>query len=133
MTETSRAVPRVLLVDDEPLVARIFTRVLNGQADVRTASDAEEGIRVALDEGPFDLIVCDLGLRGGSGVSVHRTLAERAPALADRLVVLTGGATTPEAQEFLRSMGERVLMKPFAPEQLRDLVRRFAASPAPAG
>jgi CheY-like chemotaxis protein len=116
----------VLLVDDEPLVARIVTRVLEGHAEVVVVGDAAGALRLLRDDDRFDLVICDLMLPTTSGAALYRTLAEERPSLAERLVVVTGGAITAEAQEFVRRMGDRVLLKPFKPEQLRALVRRFA-------
>ena len=54
------------------------------------------------------------------------------PAVAARMVFLSGGAFTPEAAEFLRSIGTRFVEKPFLPDELsRRVTELLAAVHAP--
>lgn len=59
--------PRVLLVEDDPLLARSLDRTLSEHMDVRAASSAEQAL-VALREEDFDLILTDLQLGGRDGL-----------------------------------------------------------------
>lgn len=56
------------------------------------------------------------------------------PGLADRVVFMTGGAFTAEAEAFLARAPDRHIAKPFDPGALRALVARLVAgrSPPPA-
>jgi PAS domain S-box-containing protein len=118
---------RILVVDDEALVARAVSRILSPLHDVVTRTSA----RAALEDvgrGPgFDLVLCDLMMPDMTGMELHGHLRAAAPALADRIVFLTGGAFTPGAREFLARVPNARIEKPFEPEQLRDLVARILA------
>ena len=59
---------------------------------------------------------------GMSGIEFHRAVAEAAPSMARRVVFVTGGATTPEAAEFLEHTTNTVLLKPVEYEILRQAV-----------
>ena len=80
-----------------------------------------------LEEGPFDLLVSDLAMPDGDGRELYRQLRHRYPALAKRLVVLTGdvlGTVPADLPEFDR---DALLEKPIAPAALREVVRRRLA------
>jgi two-component system NtrC family sensor kinase len=54
------------------------------------------------------------------GRAFHRRLAEMAPALAKRVIFVTGDLAGTDAERFLRETGCRWLAKPF---RLADLLR----------
>jgi CheY-like chemotaxis protein len=54
------------------------------------------------------------------GMAFYRLLAERSPALATRVVFVTGDVAGTEAEKFLQDSGCRWLEKPF---RLGDLLR----------
>jgi hypothetical protein len=49
--------------------------------------------------------------------------------MASRVVFVTGGAFTPEANAFLDSIVNERVEKPFHFKQLRELVRKFVKQP----
>jgi CheY-like chemotaxis protein len=61
-------------------------------------------------------------------MALHDKLKAEAPALAARMIFLTGGAFTREAAEFLDRVPNARLEKPFSPAQLRMAVARLQAS-----
>lgn len=114
---------RILLIDDDEMVAVSTKRVLTGHR-VETEHDGAQGIARALSE-PFDLILCDLMMPGQSGIDVFRRLQKERPELVERFVVMSGGANDEEAAVFLDGYRGPRLDKPFGTKQLRDLVARF--------
>ena len=60
-----------------------------------------------------------------TGMEMAARLREDQPAMYERLVFLSGGAFTPEAAEFLRSVGNRFIEKPFLPEDLRRRIQQL--------
>jgi CheY-like chemotaxis protein len=81
---------RVLVVDDSRLLRQLISSVLSPRAVVLTAASAEEALEILLHDPAFDLVLCDLNLPGMSGLGLHAILARRLPALAARMVLLTG-------------------------------------------
>ncbi len=119
---------RILVVDDEPLVARALLRILAPHHDVVTRTSAREALAdVQGGSEPFDLLLCDLMMPDMTGMELHARVREVAPALADRIVFLTGGAFTPSAREFLARVPNPRIEKPFEPDALRALVARVLA------
>ncbi len=118
----------VLVVDDEPMVGRAITRMLVPHHRVTAVLGAAEAL-AALSSGHFDAILCDLMMPEMTGMELYDKLQAEAPALAARMVFLTGGAFTREASEFLDRVPNARLEKPFSPAQLRMAVARLQAAP----
>jgi CheY-like chemotaxis protein len=71
----------------------------------------------------FDAILCDLMMPEMTGMELHAELHRLAPDQAARMVVLTGGAFTQGARDFLEQSGLPRVEKPFDVSELRALVR----------
>lgn len=71
----------------------------------------------------FDVILCDLMMPRMTGMELHAQLAALAPRQAERMVLLTGGAFTAAASEFLPRVPNARVDKPFDLVSLRALVR----------
>jgi PAS domain S-box-containing protein len=100
---------RVLVIDDEPMVGQLVTKVLTGHEVVSETSGRAALARLRGDV-RFDLILCDVMMPEVSGMDFY---AQLAPELRDRVVFLSGGAFTDRAQRFLDSVPNRRLAKPF--------------------
>src|SRR5438477_3953660 len=95
-SEVDRAFMKILLID-----ASRFLRISNERAltraghQVTTASDGEEGLRLAIDQRP-DLIVLDMMLPKMSGPDVLHALRKSPATAATPVMVLT---SLPQANE----------------------------------
>ncbi len=123
--------PRVLVVDDEPLVAAAISRLLRRQYDVSIASSGREALAQVQGNGTWDVIVSDLMMDDGSGMDLHGWLEADHPELARRTLFLTGGAFTEEARRFLDQISNPCLEKPVQPLELRAAVGRLMGPDGP--
>lgn len=111
---------RVLVVEDEPALAQAVSEALvDAGFNVDRASDGEEGL-TRLTEANYDLIVCDLKMPRIDGMQFYRAMAAATPALARRVIFVTGDVAGTDAERFLEETGCRWLSKPF---RLGDLLR----------
>ncbi len=95
--------PRVLVVDDEPLVAENVQAFLEDEGmRVEVAHSAEEAIGLLGDGASYDVCVMDLRLPGMDGTLAIPKLRRLAPDL--RFIIHTGSATFAIPGE-LRVMG----------------------------
>jgi len=122
-------VPRILVVDDEPLVALMVQRTLQGAHEVSVEHSARACVdRFARGE-RWDVIVVDLNLPDGDAAWVRDELARIDPRLPGRMVVVTGGAGTAGGQAFLEEPGVRWLQKPFRSAELLAMLDAVLATP----
>ena len=116
--------PRVLVIDDEPLLVRSYARMLATDHEISTETDP----RAALDRlrrgEVYDAILCDIMMPQMSGMDLHEELSRDRPDLVGRMGFLTGGAFTKRAREFLEARPDHSLEKPFGAEALRGLIAR---------
>lgn len=119
---------RLLIVDDEPHLARTLQILLGDEHDVDVVTSGSDA-RVRLEgDSSFDAILCDLAMGDVSGMDLHAWLAEQHPEAAARMIFMTGGAYTPEARAFLDRVPNPRVEKPFRLEELQALVRDVAES-----
>ena len=111
---------RVLVVEDEPALAVAVSEALEDAGfTVDRAGDGEEGL-IRLTEARYDLIVCDLKMPRIDGMQFYRAMAAATPALARRVIFVTGDVAGTDAERFLEETACRWLSKPF---RLGDLLR----------
>ncbi|MBN1654221.1 MAG: response regulator [Deltaproteobacteria bacterium] len=118
---------RILIVDDEPGVARSLRRALRDH-DVTISLSGREAIEQLKTDPPFDLIFCDLMMPDISGMDLYGTAAQRTPGLEKRMIFMTGGAFTQQARNFLESIPNKWLEKPFEIRQVQELVKKRIAA-----
>jgi signal transduction histidine kinase len=117
---------RILVVDDDALVLLSIRRLLDEEHDLVTTTSPHEAVRRVREGEKFDLIVADLMMPEMTGMALHEEIAALAPRLAEQMLFITGGAFTPGAQQFLQTVSNERLEKPFDAQELRDLVNRLA-------
>ncbi len=113
---------RLLVVDDEESVALTVSEVLRQEGfKVETASSGEEAV-ARLSEVEYDLVLTDLHMEGGDGLSVLAEIRRRAPLTIS--IVLTGFASVESAIAALRQGAYDYLVKPCIIDDLKYTVRR---------
>lgn len=123
-------VARVLVVEDEQMLLKLVRRILqSGDHDVQCAANGREALACIGRGEEFNVIVCDLMMPNMTGMELYQALFARDPDLARRMVFVTGGATTSEARDFLRSIPNLVVSKPFQKEALLEAVQLVLAMP----
>lgn len=123
---------RILVIEDEPKVARFLERGLRQQSyAVDVARDGEEGLQLAGDH-EYDLLVLDVMLPRRDGFSVLRELRQSRAHL--RVLMLTARDGVQDRVRGLDLGADDYLVKPFDLDEflarVRALLRR-AATEAP--
>ena len=118
---------RILVIDDDVQLGRVFERVLGRDHDVVVEHDPRSGLARLMAGEWFDLVFCDVMMPGLDGVALFNEVRATLPELAQRIVFVTGGAVGDAAQAFVASTRNVVLAKPFGPAELRAVVRECLA------
>lgn len=115
---------RILLVDDEEIVLRLFETVLElDHHEVTTASNGN-GALAALASGQFDIVITDLVMPDKEGIE---TIVEMRKLKPDLPIIAMSGGGRGNAADYLdmaAKLGARkTLAKPFSAQTLLDAVK----------
>ncbi|MCU0646492.1 MAG: response regulator [Gemmatimonadaceae bacterium] len=117
---------RVLVVDDEEPVRAVIARFLRRRGAVVTeAMDGVDALEHAA-HGAFDLVLTDLRMPRMDGEQLHAALRLRHPALAARMLMLSGDVMV-FADRADALPADRVLLKPIEFKVLEAAIRRVLA------
>jgi two-component system NtrC family sensor kinase len=110
----------VLVVEDErALAAAVVETLTDAGLKVDHAGDGEEAL-ARVRQKTYDVVICDLKMPRVDGMTLYRAIAAATPALARRVIFVTGDVAGTDAERFLDDSGCRWLAKPF---RLADLLR----------
>jgi CheY-like chemotaxis protein len=110
-------------------VVKAAARTLRRDHEVVTLGAAAAALEQIRRGERFDVVLCDLMMPQMTGMELHEALIALDPALAHRMVFITGGAFTERASEFLRTVPNACVEKPFEPAHLRATVAAAARYP----
>ncbi len=123
--------PRVLVTDDEVIVAKVVQRALRGRCKVEVATDGHQALALVRAGNEYDLILCDASMPGLGGLDLLEILRREAPHVVGRFVFVTGGARNQVDESRLAAAGVPILFKPFNRTDLLELIDRYVAAPEP--
>jgi PAS domain S-box-containing protein len=102
---------RMLIVDDDPLVARSVRRLLGDKQDVTLVHDGAS----ALDElrrANYDVVLCDVAMPGMDGLTVLEAAHAENLSAAQRFVFMTGSLFSQEWRQRMNAVGAPCVAKP---------------------
>ena len=112
----------ILVVDNEPAVCEIVSRVLSkGGCKVDIANSAEMALR-ELGIKDYDLCLVDLKMPKMDGRELYEAIKRRYPGMAGKVVFVTGDTVTKATQHFLEQTGRPHIAKPFDVSKLKNLI-----------
>jgi len=116
---------KILIVDDSSSMRQLVSFTLKDAGfDVVEAPDGTEAVKVS-EANKVDMVVTDLNMPNMDGIELIRTLRGREQYKFTPIVMLTT-----ESQESKKSEGKQAgasgwIVKPFTPEQLLGVIRKF--------
>ena len=121
-SRSGHARPRVLCVDDEPVILQILRRLLEVQGFEAVICNDPLAAGSTFAGGSFDAVITDIHMPGMDVLTLLRSLREQQPEIP--VVVVTGHGTVDTAIQALREGASGMLVKPFTGEELLAEVRR---------
>ena len=123
MPETTNAKPRVLVAEDEQVMANTLAIILNQAGfEARAVYSGEQAIE-ALDIFHPDMLISDVIMTGMTGIEAAIATRERMPNC--KILLFSGQATTADLLEKARAQGYEfeILAKPVHPQDLLARLR----------
>ncbi|MFQ5550904.1 MAG: response regulator [Gemmatimonadales bacterium] len=114
-----------LIVDDDPKIREIETRVLETAGFMVKCVDNGLAALAELRETNFRVIILDIAMQFLEGTKFFEELAEYYPESAKKVVFVSGMIDDPKVRAFVEKTGQPFLGKPFEVDEFVDLVRRM--------
>ena len=130
MSDNNNPNKNVLVIEDEPIIAHVCSRIL--ALDGYDASIADSG-ETALDmftKKEYDVYICDIKMPGMSGIEFYNFIKKDYPDRINRLIMITGDLLSSETREFLRDINIPYILKPFTPDELREAIDKLKSNPS---
>lgn len=117
------AKPRVLLVDDEPLVLDSLRAIVgrDGRYDVRLAESGHAALDLLAGDS-FSVIITDLMLMDITGNDLLRAVKEKTP--ETQVIMVSGRGSIDQAVEAMKMGAFDFLTKPYSPSHLLQILER---------
>jgi len=113
----------VLIIEDEPHIAKAEAIILGDDFNVHHAYDGEEGIKLAKQVKPH-LIILDLMLPKRGGYDICFSLRQNPELKHTRIIMVTAKNQDIDEDKGMLVGADDYLMKPFEPEELLHVVRQ---------
>jgi CheY-like chemotaxis protein len=118
---TMNAKNRILVIDDEEVVRRSFTRALDDEhCSVEQAGNGAAGLQ-ALERQGFDVVLLDLRMPGMDGIEVLGRIKSRWP--NTEVIVITGYPALDTAKQAVRLGAYDYLAKPVGCDEVAHATR----------
>jgi PAS domain S-box-containing protein len=121
---------KILVVDDEPMLLKLIHRTLSPEHDVLPMQSSVQALQFLKKHPEIDLILCDVMMPEMSGMELYECAMDECPEMISKFVFMTAGTFSDKADEFLSSIANQHLEKPFQPDQLRTYIREIVAQSA---
>ena len=116
----ARPTPRVLIVDDEPMVRELIAAHLAADGSISSGVGSGEEALALLDREPFDLVILDVGLPNMSGFDVCRQIRTRSDV---PVIFVTAAGNIAERLHGFDLGGDDYIVKPMDAAELNRRVR----------
>jgi signal transduction histidine kinase/ActR/RegA family two-component response regulator len=124
---------RVLVVEDEPTVARLIGDVLEDEGlEVDVLLDGREALQ-RVNQESYDLVICDMKMPDLDGELLYQTLVQADSPVKGRFVFVTGDVLAARTRDFLERHRLPHLAKPFRVEELAEKIKSVLAEVGPRG
>jgi DNA-binding NtrC family response regulator len=122
---TNQAARRVLVLDDEQVIANTLALILNRSGfEARAVYTAEAAIQSAREISP-DVLISDVIMDGSTGIDAAIRISEMAPNC--HVILFSGQAATADLLERAKAGGHRfeLIIKPVHPRALLERLKQI--------
>ena len=118
---------KILVIDDEPFIRKLISRVLSKEGhDVEAVDNAEDALKMIKSK-RYSLILLDIKMPGIGGIKLYKQFQGIAASLKKRVIFVTGDVMDERSMDFLTKTKAPYIMKPFDAEKLKTEINRILA------
>jgi CheY-like chemotaxis protein len=115
----------ILIVEDEPGIAKVCVRTLTGEGFlVDVAVDGVDALAMWRKK-DYCLCISDIMTPRMNGIELYKQLEKEYPDAINKFIFTTCNLLIAEVRAFIEKAGKPCLSKPFSPDNLRDMVKTF--------
>ena len=122
ITPDYRGTMRILIIDDEPHMQRMFMRLFGSEHDIQIASTLGESNRLLAEDPSYDGILINLLRFDNVALEWLASVDGLEDRLGERMVVCTAGGVSNKLQEFIAASSATTLEKPFELSDLQSIL-----------
>jgi len=115
---------RILIVEDEPTICEVCLRTLTVEGFDVDISVNGEAAKAMLPKKEYDLCLIDIRTPLMNGKELYHHIEEKYPRLVNGVIFTTADILDGELEYFLSQSKRLYMPKPFAPDELRAIVKR---------
>ena len=119
---------KILVLDDEKAIAEMLAEMLGLLGYTPTVCNLPAQALVLIDREDFDLVISDFRMPGINGRQFFELAVQKQPELAGHIIFLTGDVVNEETQDFLKSLGNPHIAKPFNLVSIKTAVAQVMAA-----
>jgi len=115
--------PKILIVDDHPIVRHGLGRLINQENDLLVCAEAENAAKAleVLENRPVDLAVVDISMKGKTGIQLTEKIKQQFPNLP--VLILSMHDELTYARRALRAGAKGYVVKHEAAEEIVTAIR----------
>ncbi len=113
-----------LLIDDDVQVMNLLSRFFGTEGcETDVIPDGNLALE-KLQKSSYHFILCDIKMPAMNGMTLYQRLKEKGSSHLERIIFVTGDRMSCDVQEFLKSVKNPILFKPFNFKEVREAVQR---------
>jgi two-component system NtrC family sensor kinase len=121
---------KCLLIDDDVQMINVLAKYFAVEGCyTEKALDGKSALE-KMDTTRFDFILCDVRMPGMNGVTFYQELKKRKSPYLNKIIFITGETMSDEIQEFLNSIENPLLQKPFGLHDIREVIQGLLTNPS---
>jgi len=124
MNNSGASVKRILVVEDEPEISLVCSKILTSKVLKVDIAHNGEMAEEMLQRKDYDLCLIDLGTLMKNDKQLCQYMNEKYPKLLKGAVFTGEGMVAGDSKDFMGQTARLFLHKPFAPEWLKEIVSR---------
>ena len=118
-------VKKILVVDDEALLTKTFTLLLERNGYEVLIAKSGQDAQILAEEEKFDLIICDIRMPGVDGVEFAESIKNSRMLNSETPLIFITGYADPEVEKTAKALSPiAYIHKPFDSQEILNMIRK---------